>query len=49
MALNIENLRNDEKPAVGTDEKEDLALDHVSDSGTLKDGDQWRHGIGPVN
>jgi hypothetical protein len=45
MSSNIEILDSDEKPAVTTDEKRDPMLDDSSDPGTLKDGDQWRHGI----
>jgi hypothetical protein len=49
MSSNSEILYTDEKPAVSTDEKQDLALNDSSDPGTLKDGDQWRHGIDPVH
>jgi hypothetical protein len=49
MSSNIEIFYTDEKPAVSMDEKQDLALDDSSDPGTLKDGDQWRHGIDLVH
>jgi hypothetical protein len=48
MSSNNEDLHTDEKPAVTMDERRHPSLDHLSDPGTLKDGEQWRNGIGPV-
>jgi hypothetical protein len=49
MSSNNENLHADQKPVVTMEEKQDSWLDHSSDPGTLKDGDQRRHGIDPVH
>jgi hypothetical protein len=49
MSSNIEILHPDERPAASVDEKQDLTLDDSSNAGTLKDGDQWRHGIDHVH
>jgi hypothetical protein len=47
MSSNNQDLHTDEKQAVTMDEKGDLSLDS-SDPGALKDADQWRNGIDPV-
>jgi hypothetical protein len=45
MSANTEILYTDEKPVMGTDEKQDPTLDYSPDASTPRDGDQWRHGI----
>jgi hypothetical protein len=49
MSSNNEILHPDKKAAVSLDEKQDPVLDDSSDPGTLKDGDQWLHGVDPVH